>query len=139
MMKKVLFTATLAMLGCLAQAADISGKWRTIDDESGKPKAEVVIGQSGSQFNGKIVGLAQGVENVCPACGGNKPLIGLTVLTGLKDKGNGKYEGGKIYDPKSGKTYSAKAELSADGKTLKVRGFLGVSLLGRTQVWKRIQ
>lgn len=138
-MKKTLLAVVAMMAACVAQAADITGKWRTIDDASGKPKAEVLISQSGSQFNGKIVGLAQGVENVCPACGDNKPLVGLTVLTGLKSKGNGSYEGGKIYDPKSGKTYSAKAEVSADGKTLKVRGYLGVSLLGRTQVWQRIQ
>lgn len=138
-MKKIWLSVLLASACAWVQAAGIEGKWRTVDDESGEPKAQVQISGAGNQFNGKIVGLAQGVENVCPACGGGKPLVGLTVLTGLKDKGNGKYEGGKIYDPKSGKTYSAKAELSADGKTLKVRGYLGVSALGRTQTWQRIQ
>ena len=81
--------------------------------------------------------LAEGVKNECPACQPAKPVIGLSILTGLQEKG-GKYEGGKIYDPKSGKTYSAKAELANGGKSLKVRGFMGVSVLGRTQTWHRV-
>ncbi|MDO4997242.1 MAG: DUF2147 domain-containing protein [Neisseria sp.] len=127
-----------ALLAAPSFAASIEGKWRTIDDETKKPKAVVQISQSGSTFNGTIVALADGVENRCPACQGDKPLIGMKVLTGLKEK-DGKYADGKIFDPKSGKTYSAKAELANGGNSLKVRGFLGVSLLGRTQTWQRVQ
>lgn len=137
-MKRILF-GLLALSASLAvSAAAIEGKWRTTDDKTGKPKAVVSISQSGAVFQGKIVSLAQGVENVCPACEGKRPLVGMTVLTGLKEDG-GEYTGGKIFDPKSGKTYKAKAEVSADGKTLKVRGYLGVSALGRTQTWVRVE
>ena len=138
-MKKIIAIA-LATLTLTANAAGIEGKWRTIDDESKKPKAIITISQSGGTFSGRITDLAQGVNNVCPACSKpDTPLIGLTVLTGLKAESDTEYTGGRIYDPKSGKTYKSKATLSADGKTLKVRGYVGVSLLGRTQTWTRVQ
>lgn len=133
-MKKLIILS--ALISPLAFAQGIEGKWRTIDDETGKPKAVVQISQSGGTYSGKIISLADGVKNECPACKPAKPLIGLTVLTGLKESG-GKYEGGKIYDPKSGKTYSAKAETTNGGKALKVRGYMGVSALGRTQTWQK--
>lgn len=65
-----------------------------------------------------------------------RPLMNLVILTGLKADGKSKYVSGKIYDPKSGKTYSAKAEL-ANNNTLNLRGFIGVSLVGRTDTWIR--
>ncbi|RRD90172.1 DUF2147 domain-containing protein [Conchiformibius steedae] len=125
------------LLSGLAHAAGIEGKWRTTDDKTGKPKAVVQISKGASGYQGKIISLEQGVENLCPACKDKRPLVGLTVLTGLQEKGK-EYTDGKIFDPKGGKTYQAKAELSADGKTLKVRGFLGISALGRTQTWKHV-
>jgi len=63
-------------------------------------------------------------------------LMNLVILTGLKSDGKSKYVNGKIYDPKSGKTYSAKAELT-NNNTLALRGFIGVSLVGRTDTWIR--
>jgi uncharacterized protein (DUF2147 family) len=66
-----------------------------------------------------------------------RPRLGLIVLTDLGFKGENKYEKGKIYDPKNGKTYSCQAEL--DGKILKLRGYIGVSLIGRTSEWTRAQ
>lgn len=133
-MNKLMILAALFSPPAFAQG--IEGKWRTIDDTTGKPKAVVQISHNGGVYSGKIVSLADGVKNECPACQPAKPLIGLTVLTGLKENG-GQYEGGKIYDPKNGKTYSAKAELANGGKTLKVRGYLGISALGRTQTWQK--
>lgn len=136
-MKKFLFGA-LALAALHVQAAGIEGKWRTIDDETKKPKAVVQITKNGNSYNGTIVALADGIENKCPACKPAKPLIGLTVLKGLKEDGK-EFTGGEIYDPKGGKTYKAKAELANGGNSLKVRGYLGVSLLGRTQTWQRVQ
>ncbi|HPS39620.1 MAG TPA: DUF2147 domain-containing protein [Candidatus Cloacimonadota bacterium] len=66
----------------------------------------------------------------------SRPLMNMVVLTGLKSKGEGKFDGGKIYDPKSGNTYSCKGELKGDN-TLALRGFIGVSLVGRTDTWTR--
>lgn len=66
----------------------------------------------------------------------SRPMLDMNILTGLVADGKGKYSGGKIYDPESGKTYSAKAELT-DNNTLALRGFIGISLVGRTETWTR--
>lgn len=66
----------------------------------------------------------------------DRALMNLVILTGLESKGKNAYEGGKIYDPKSGNTYKCKGELT-DANTLKLRGFIGVSLIGRTDTWTR--
>ncbi|HHV37150.1 MAG TPA: DUF2147 domain-containing protein [Candidatus Cloacimonetes bacterium] len=65
-----------------------------------------------------------------------KPMIGLSILSGLVYDGKGKYSKGKIYDPESGKSYSAKAEM-VDNNTLALRGYIGISLAGRTETWTR--
>ena len=91
------------------------------------------------ELTGKIVKLFANPDAVCEKCEGalkGKPVVGMTILTGLKKDGE-EWEGGKILDPKSGKVYSAKAKLTDGGKKLEVRGFLGVALLGRTQTWER--
>lgn len=67
-----------------------------------------------------------------------KPIINLVVLKHLVYKGNNKWEDGKIYDPNNGKDYSCEATLSADNKTLDLRGYVGFSLLGRTSSWKKV-
>lgn len=135
---KLFFAATLLGLSAAAAAAEIEGRWQTIDDETKKPKAVVEIRCSDNVCNGTIVALSEGVQNVCPACADKRPLIGLRVLSGLQ-KHDGKYEGGRIFDPKKNKTYKSTATVSADGKSLNVRGYIGVSALGRTQTWKRVQ
>lgn len=137
---RTLFTAAL-LFASSAYAQDITGQWRTIDDATGKPKAVVEIRESNGVYNGTIVQLMPGIENTCPGCKGdraNAPLVGMTVLTGLR-QADGKYSGGRIFDPKSGNTYRARAELSGDGNTLKVRGYMGISALGRTQTWQRVR
>jgi uncharacterized protein (DUF2147 family) len=65
-----------------------------------------------------------------------RPKMNLVILTDLAYKGGKDYEKGRIYDPKSGKTYSCQASL-ADNNTLKLRGYIGVSLIGRTSEWTR--
>ena len=76
---------------------------------------------------------------LCDKCTGprhNQPIVGMTILWGLS-KQSGTYGGGEILDPKNGKTYRCKIELVEGGSKLKVRGFIGISLLGRTQTWVR--
>jgi len=65
----------------------------------------------------------------------NRPIIGLKILSGFEKEGDNKYVDGTIYDPKNGKTYSCK--MTYKGKTLDIRGYIGISLLGRTTVWER--
>lgn len=130
-MKRILFTAVLASFATFASAASIEGKWKTFDEKDGTPKAHIQITKVGNTYQGKVVG----VEPTCAICK-QKNLVGQTVLTGLQQESSNEYANGKIRDPQSGKTYKAKATVK--GGSLEVRGFVGVSLLGRTQVWKRM-
>jgi len=133
----------LAAGSAFAQASP-AGTWKTIDDNTGKQKGEVTIVDNGGTFSGKVSKiLVPGDENkTCTKCTDDRkdqPIKGLTILTGLKADGNNNWDGGQILDPENGKVYSAKMSLSEDGQKLNVRGFLGISLLGRTQTWIREQ
>ena len=117
-----------------------AGKWTTIDDKTGEKRAVVKISVSGDTLNGTIVKVfpAPGDTGICSECPGafkGKKILGLGFLWGLKDEGDGEWSGGSILDPKTGKIYKAKITLK-DNK-LYVRGYIGISMLGRTQVWVR--
>jgi uncharacterized protein (DUF2147 family) len=117
-----------------------AGNWVTRDDQTGKKRAIIKIDVSGSTLNASIDEIfpEPGDLGVCHNCPGHfkgKPIKGLEFVWGLKDKGNGEWDDGKILDPKTGKIYRGKMTLKGD--KLYVRGYLGVSLLGRTQVWTR--
>lgn len=138
-MKKILITCYILLIAFFAQAqsTDILGKWMTIDDESGQAKSVVeIFKKSDGKYYGKIVKLLQKPENEnCVNCKDdrkNKPLLGLEIIRGLKKEGN-EYTAGNITDPKSGKTY--KCTITRDGDKLNVRGYMGFSLIGRTQTW----
>jgi uncharacterized protein (DUF2147 family) len=122
------------------KADDITGIWLTHGD---KP-AKIQVYRTGQQFYGKIVFLQFPIENGKPRVDRNnpdkslqdRPLLGLELLRGFQfDKDE--WNGGHIYDPESGKTYSCTISLK-DGNTLKVRGYIGISLLGRTEIWTRV-
>lgn len=142
-MKKLLITLTMVVTSIVlfAQSNDIVGKWTTIDDDSGKAKSVVeIFKKSDGKYYGKIVQLLQKPENEnCVACKDdrkNKPLIGLEIIRGLKMEGK-EFTGGTITDPKSGKTY--KCTITRNGDKLNVRGYVGISLMGRTQVWTLVK
>ena len=122
------------------QNQDVQGLWITEDDETGKKKSEVLIYKEGNTVYGKIINLLlpEDKGKLCLNCKGenkNKPIEGLLILKDLILEED-TWEGGTILDPKSGKIYDCYITLE-DDNTLKVRGFLGFSLLGRTQIWKR--
>ncbi|WSH65530.1 DUF2147 domain-containing protein [Rhizobium ruizarguesonis] len=117
------------------------GLWRNVDDVSGKPRALVRITESNGALQGRIekVFLAANESPTCAKCEGalkDAPVVGLLILSGLKKDGDD-YTGGQILDPDNGKVYSSKIHLTDEGKKLTVRGFIGVSLLGRSQIWER--
>lgn len=121
-----------------------AGTWKTIDDNTGKQKGEVTIVENNGVFTGKVTKiLVPGDENkTCTKCTDERkdqPIVGLTILKDLKKTGDNEWSGGNILDPENGKVYNAKMSLADDGKKLNVRGFLGISLLGRTQTWIREQ
>jgi len=137
-----LFTLLLASAASAAEPS-VVGRWQTIDDETGKPKAIIVIQEENGKLSGKIERLFRAPEEEqdprCDKCSGplgGKPIIGMVILRDLEKDGD-EWTGGTILDPANGKTYSCKVELEDGGKKLKVRGYLGISLLGRTQHWVR--
>ena len=145
--RKLLPTLLLASISFMAQAADMTsplGQWRTIDDETGKPKSIVTITTDNSGTLSGTVTLILDPEKrqkLCKACKGeqhNQPIQGLTIIRNMHGTG-GKYEDGSILDPESGKEYSATMKLKDNGQKLEVRGFIGFSLLGRSQTWERAE
>lgn len=124
----------------MAAAGSPVGTWTTIDDKTGAKRAVVSLSVSGGTLNGTIVKVypQAGDTGICTNCPGafkGKKIQGLGFVWGLKDEGNGVWSGGKILDPKTGKIYKAKITLK--GNKLYVRGYVGVSALGRTQTWVR--
>jgi uncharacterized protein (DUF2147 family) len=120
----------------------IIGKWKTIDDETGKETSVIEVFQKDKKIYGKIVEIIDSEKrdklcNLCPNPDKNKPILGLTIIKGLEKEGD-EYNDGQILDPKSGKLYNCYIKLDGKDK-LKVRGFIGLSLLGRTQYWYRVK
>lgn len=135
-------TASTAPAKPAVDLASPVGTWQTIDDKTGKPKALVQISEVDGALQGKIVKVLQsdqGPNPICDKCSGerkNKPVTGMNIMWGLHKDGH-QWSGGHILDPKNGKTYKCKLHLVDGGRKLKVRGYIGFALLGRTQVWIR--
>jgi uncharacterized protein (DUF2147 family) len=129
-----------------AQAAATTspiGRWKTIDDVTGKAKSIVMIWEENGKLFGKVQKLVdpdpQNPNPTCRDCSGeqkNKPVVGLRILSDLQKDKDG-WSGGTILDPANGKVYKCLLSVVDGGMKLKVRGFIGLSLLGRTQYWAR--
>ena len=128
----------------LAAADAACGDWLTGD---GKARVRIAPSADGKTDVGTIVwlrepngddGLPRRDVNTPEAERRGRPVLGLAIVTGLEHDDGKTWTGGRIYDPVSGKTYRCKATLAKDGKTLKLRGYIGISLLGRTDVWTRV-
>ena len=140
-------TATLLALPLLfvslaASAADpVVGRWKTIDDETGKAKSIVEITQnSNGSFSGRITEILssdKGPNPICDKCKDdrkNKPVKGMEIIRGMKKEGAG-YAGGTILRPADGKVFKSKMALSDGGKKLNVSGC--VAFICKEQVWVR--
>ena len=129
-------------------AKDITGIWQHIDDKSGNPQATIEIKkEANNTYSGTVINLIkrpgytppQNCVN-CPAPYTNQPILGMTVLKGLKNiDGTSSYHGGRVIDPLNGQIYDAKMKLNPSGKRLSLRAYMGASILGRNQTWVRIQ
>ena len=118
------------------------GKWNTIDDNTGKERSVVEIFEKDGKLHGKVIKLfrepGEDLDPICEECKGakkNQKIIGMEILWNLEKEGD-EWGDGKIMDPENGKTYGCYIALETPNK-LKVRGYLGFSLLGRTQYWIR--
>jgi uncharacterized protein (DUF2147 family) len=128
----------------ISLAADLSspvGDWKTFDDKTGKARAIVRIYEQDGKLFGKIErSMSPGAESrVCTACTDDRkdqPKLGLVIIRNMKRTDDG-YAGGDILDPDNGSVYRCKFHLEDGGARLVVRGFIGISLLGRTQIWER--
>ena len=141
-MKKVIsiLVITFLMFNTI-KAQSIFGKWKTFDNETGKTESIVEIYKKDGKAYAKIIEIINkdDKDRVCEACKGenkNKPILGMVILNGLKPDGE-QWNSGKILDPKNGKYYSCYITLLNDTK-LKLRGYIGISLLGRTEYWYRV-
>jgi uncharacterized protein (DUF2147 family) len=142
-MKRTFLTLLFVVFaGILSASAQVTGKWKTIDDETGQAKSIVEIYEQNGKIYGKIVEILNPAKKnaKCDKCDGadkGKPLLGLVIIKGLT-KDDDEWTDGDILDPTKGKLYSCTIKL--DGKdTLKVRGYMGISLIGRTQKWTRVK
>jgi uncharacterized protein (DUF2147 family) len=164
---KLLFLALAAIIGLTpsvqarvaqAQAADSRsvspvGRWKTVDDATGKVKSIVAIREE----NGKLYGTIETLFDppvphpTCYLCTGelkDRPLVGLQVLSGFVQNGahqnggdqqNGEWTGGQVLDPETGKIYRASLLVDPGGKTLRLHGYVFISMLGRTEHWQRVE
>ena len=143
-MKSLLVMAILMLASSLVTAAGSPvGVWRSIDDKTKQERSIIRI----TEENGELKGVVEKIfdqpgddpAHLCKECKDerkDKPIIGMAILWGLKKDGDA-WAGGEILDPKNGKIYRCKITLSDNGKSLNVRGFIGISLIGRSQTWLR--
>jgi len=141
-----------AVPGVAADGDEILGLWAT-EPNPVDGNAHVEISAEGGKFHGRIVWLEkpeyaaddeQGMggkakvdrENPDPKLQ-SRPILSLEIMKGFVYSGKGEWKKGTIYDPENGKTYKCKAKITDEGR-LKVRGYIGFSMLGRTSVWTRV-
>ncbi|WP_298223451.1 DUF2147 domain-containing protein [Flavobacterium sp.] len=144
-MKNFLFCIIIFIFSNVLQAQNLAivGKWKTIDDETGKPLSIIEIYEKHNKIYGKVIEIFNPKNKKIPKCekcdgeDKNKPILGLVVIKGLTWEKN-EYTNGKILDPKHGKLYKCSISFESKDK-LKVRGYIGVELLGRTQYWERVK
>ena len=138
------FTASIVTCS-MAFAQELSGFWQQIDDKTGSPKALIEMKtQADGSYTGNIHKVTPRPRYTprekcikCPPPYTDKPILGLEIIKGLKPTSKNNYGHGQILDPLTGKIYDLKGRISANGKRLTLRGYIGISAIGRTQTWIR--
>jgi len=126
-----------------AGASGIEGRWTTFDDDTKQPRSVVEIASGATGFTGRIVALTpepgQPPEPVCTACTGARagaPILGMTILHVTRSAAAEEYTG-TVFDPEEGVEYRCTVTVDPDGSRLRLRGYVGVPLFGRTATWSR--
>lgn len=136
-MKHLFLPLAFTLLVSVTSAQTVTGRWTTVDDNSGKPRSVVELVEQNGRLSGRIVDVFDAKEKaaVCELCPGdrrNKPIVGLEIIRDMVRSG-AEWAKGTIMDPETGKVYDCKIWLE-DGR-LKVRGY--VAFFFRTQTWVR--
>ena len=146
MHKTFVATLLLAAAGLAHAQASPAGLWKTIDDDGKTEKSLVRIVETDGVFSArveKILNPAR-LDARCDKCADERkgqPVLGLSIINGVKASAAdaGQWDGGTILDPNEGKVYKVRLKPVDGGKTLEVRGYIGLPLLGRTQTWQRVE
>lgn len=140
-MQRFMFLLSMIFISLISIAQSPVGIWKNLDDEDGKEKSHIEIYEQNGKLRGKVIKLLPAATTTkCDACTGankGKSLVGMDILWDLVKTGK-VWDNGEILDPKKGKIYSCKIELEGKDK-LKVRGYVGVSMFGRTQTWYKVK
>ena len=135
---------TCLMTSAYASEPTISGIWQQIDPGSGFVGGLISFKEKNGLWEGYIVKMyPKPGDPVAPVCSGctddrkDQPVLGIRLIQNAKRDGL-RYEGGSILDPRNGSQYSVELTLAPDNETLTVRGYLGITLLGQSQVWNRL-
>jgi uncharacterized protein (DUF2147 family) len=126
-----------------AHAQSVEGRWRTFNERTGQAEGIVRVFEVSGEVRGTVERVfsppAPSANPLCESCRGalkDQPVVGMTILSGVRRTGDG-FSSGEILDPDNGQVYRCNIRLMEDGRMLEVRGYIGVPLFGRTQVWRR--
>lgn len=139
-MKKIFLSVLFITISFSMNAQTIFGKWHSRNDETGKVDSVIEVYEKNGKAFAKIIEIKnpERKDAVCDLCEGsnkNKPILGLNILTGLQKDGD-EWSGGQILDPRNGKVYKCYILLENPDK-LKIRGYIGFALIGKTAYWER--
>ena len=140
-LRATLITVLVAAAALAGAPTGPVGRWKTYDDKTGALHGLVEITEEQGVLKGRILKSYDPLKPnpTCDSCEGERkgqPVLGMVFLWGLT-KQDEEFKGGFILDPDNGKVYKAKVRVDEGGKKLLVRGFIGISLIGRTQTWVR--
>lgn len=141
-MKKVVFTTLLFALSITINAQTIFGKWNSTNEETGNIDSIIEVYEKDGKAFAKVIEIKGSARKnaVCEKCedeNKNKPILGLNILTGL-EKNKDEWSGGNILDPRNGRIYNCYIKLIKPNK-LKIRGYIGLALFGKTAYWERAE
>jgi uncharacterized protein (DUF2147 family) len=138
----LLLICGVSLLITAAESASPVGKWKTFDDKTGRAKSIVQVTEENGELTGKVLEVLEspaGPHPRCRACQGERkdqPVEGMKILWGAKKNGDS-WEDGQILDPENGKIYHVILTLLDSGQKLEVHGYIGISAIGRSQIWQR--
>lgn len=141
-MKKLAYLIVIYFISNTVSSQTIFGKWNSFNEETDEIESVIEVYKKDGKAYAKIIEISdpERQKATCFKCKGKRkdqPILGMEILSGL-EKDDDEWSGGKILDPKNGKEYKCYIKL-LDENTLKLRGYIGISLLGRTAIWKRVK